>query len=83
MARLRRLVDGQLRAAVLAGADPGLIAAWTATSAGADDLTAWQALARALPLGAPRRPLALARVPSSSPGSTSYRAQRSCNVRGN
>ncbi|PWR16447.1 diguanylate cyclase [Micromonospora sicca] len=60
--RLRRLIDGQLRAAVLATADPALLAAWTATPAGADDLTAWQALARALPPGAPRRPLAVARV---------------------
>ncbi|MEU4479306.1 GAF domain-containing protein [Micromonospora sp. NPDC023966] len=62
VARLRRLVDGQLRAAVLAAADPVLLTAWTATPAGADDLTAWQALARALPAGAPRRPLALARA---------------------
>ncbi|MEU2987325.1 transcriptional regulator [Micromonospora aurantiaca] len=62
VARLRRLVDGQLRAAVLAGADPGLLAAWTATAAGSDDLAAWQALARALPPGAPRRPLAVARA---------------------
>ncbi|GAA3740104.1 transcriptional regulator [Micromonospora maritima] len=62
VARLRRLVDGQLRAAVLAGADAGLLAAWTATAAGADDLAAWQALARALPPGAPRRPLAVARA---------------------
>ncbi|WP_416901026.1 GAF domain-containing protein [Micromonospora echinospora] len=62
VARLRRLVDGQVRAAVLAGGDPALLAAWTATPAGADDLAAWQALARALPPGAPRRPLAAARV---------------------
>ncbi|MGC3859761.1 GAF domain-containing protein [Micromonospora chersina] len=62
VARLRRLVDGQLRAAVLAAADPALLTAWTATPSGADDLTAWQALARALPPGAPRRPLALARA---------------------
>jgi hypothetical protein len=60
VARLRRLVDGQLRAAVLATADPALLAAWTATPGGADDLTAWQALARTLPPGAPRRPLAVA-----------------------
>ncbi|SCL52280.1 GAF domain-containing protein [Micromonospora peucetia] len=62
VARLRRLVDGQLRAAVLATRDPALLAAWTGTPAGADDLAAWQALARALPPGAPRRPLALARI---------------------
>ncbi|MFF5171654.1 GAF domain-containing protein [Micromonospora sp. NPDC000089] len=62
VARLRRLIDGQLRAAVLAAADPSLLAAWTATPAGADDLTAWQALARALPPGAARRPLAVARI---------------------
>ncbi|MFC3504543.1 GAF domain-containing protein [Micromonospora krabiensis] len=60
--RLRRLIDGQLRAAVLAGGDPALLATWTATAAGADDLAAWQALARALPPGAPRRPLAVARA---------------------
>ncbi|WP_433531579.1 GAF domain-containing protein [Micromonospora sp. CA-263727] len=60
--RLRRLVDGQLRAAVLAAGDPALLAAWTATPAGADDLAAWQVLARALPPGAPRRPLAVARI---------------------
>ncbi|MFI6821686.1 transcriptional regulator [Micromonospora sp. NPDC050187] len=60
--RLRRLVDGQVRAAVLAGGDPALLAAWTATPAGTDDLAAWQALARALPPGAPRRPLAAARI---------------------
>ncbi|MEH1165591.1 GAF domain-containing protein [Micromonospora sp. CPCC 205539] len=60
--RLRRLIDGRLRAAVLAAADPALLAAWTATPAGADDLTAWQALAGALPTGAPRRPLALAHI---------------------
>ncbi|MGN9774175.1 GAF domain-containing protein [Micromonospora sp. H33] len=60
--RLRRLVDGQLRAAVLAGADPALLAAWTATPAGTDDLAAWEALARALPPGAPRRPLAVTRI---------------------
>ncbi|MFI9527780.1 transcriptional regulator [Micromonospora rosaria] len=62
VARLRRLVDGQVRAAVLAAADPAPLAAWTATPAGADDLAAWQALARALPPGAPRRPLAVARA---------------------
>ncbi|MEV1332319.1 GAF domain-containing protein [Micromonospora costi] len=62
VARLRRLIDGQLRAAVLATADPALLGAWTATPAGADDLAAWQALARALPPGAPRRPLAVARI---------------------
>ncbi|SCG67022.1 GAF domain-containing protein [Micromonospora coxensis] len=60
--RLRRLVDDQLRGAVLAAADPALLAAWTAMPAGRDDLTAWQAMARALPAGAPRRPLALARI---------------------
>lgn len=47
---------------MLAGGDPAALVAWTATPAGTDDLTAWQALARALPPGAPRRPLALARA---------------------
>ncbi|MET7748827.1 GAF domain-containing protein [Micromonospora sp. NPDC005367] len=62
VARLRRFIDGQLRAAVLATADPALLAAWTATPAGTDDLAAWQALARTLPPGAPRRSLAVARI---------------------
>jgi hypothetical protein len=60
--RLRRLVHGQLRAAVLGGRDPRLIGAWTATPWGADDLAMWRALATVLPAGSPRLPIALHRV---------------------
>jgi hypothetical protein len=62
VARLRDLVDGQLRAAVLASGDAALLTGWTRTAGGADDLAAWQALARALPPGAAGRPLALHRA---------------------
>jgi hypothetical protein len=60
--RLRRLVHGQLRAAVLGGRDPQLIGAWTATPWGADDLAMWRALATVLPAGSPRLPIALHRA---------------------
>ncbi|MEV1288703.1 GAF domain-containing protein [Micromonospora sp. NPDC049679] len=62
VARLRRLVDGQLRAAVLAQGDPALLDGWIRAPWGADDLEVWEALARVLPPGSPRRPLALHRA---------------------
>jgi hypothetical protein len=62
VARLRRLIDGRLRAAVLAGGDPPLLHAWVRAPWGADDLEAWQRYAALLPPGAPDRPLARARV---------------------
>jgi hypothetical protein len=43
--KLRRLVDGRLRAAVLADDDPALLQTWVNASWGADDLEAWEALA--------------------------------------
>ena len=40
--RLRRLVEGQLRVAVRTSGDPKLLAEWTATAWGGDDLwSAW------------------------------------------
>ena len=60
--RLRRLVDGQLRAAVLAGADPVPMRTWLHAPWGADDLEMWEAYARLLPADSPARPLARARV---------------------
>jgi hypothetical protein len=60
--RLRRLVDGQLRAAVLAGADPSMMQTWLHAPWGADDLEMWEAFARLLPATSPTRPLARARV---------------------
>ncbi|MFE3326972.1 GAF domain-containing protein [Streptomyces sp. NPDC059176] len=49
--RLRTRLEGQLRAAVIARRDPGLLADWTYSPWGEDDLPAWQALAAALPEG--------------------------------
>ncbi|GGK86004.1 helix-turn-helix domain-containing protein [Mangrovihabitans endophyticus] len=60
--RLRRMLDGQVRAAVLASADRGLIHTWVHAPWGADDLEMWQAYATMLPPGAPAHPLALHRV---------------------
>lgn len=62
VSRLRRLVHGQLRAAVGASRDPVLLDAWTRAGWGADDLPMWEVLARALPAGSPRLPLARDRV---------------------
>ncbi|MFK0253742.1 GAF domain-containing protein [Streptomyces sp. NPDC090445] len=60
--RLRRRIEDQARAAVIARADTGLLTAWVCTPWGADDPDVWRALAAALP---PRdRPAALARVRS-------------------
>jgi hypothetical protein len=60
--RLRRLVDGEVRAAVLASGDAGLLHAWVRAPWGADDLQTWQAYAHALPSGSPARSSAQARV---------------------
>ncbi|MEU3910803.1 GAF domain-containing protein [Streptomyces sp. NPDC029721] len=60
--RLRRRIEDQARAAVIARADVGLLSDWVCSPWGADDPAVWRALASALP---PRdRPAALARVRS-------------------
>jgi hypothetical protein len=60
--RLRRLIEGQLRAGVRASGDPRLLAAWTESAWGAEDLWMWEALAAVLPPGSARQALALERV---------------------
>ncbi|MER7664177.1 MULTISPECIES: GAF domain-containing protein [unclassified Streptomyces] len=60
VARLRRRLEGQLRAALIARGDPGLLADWAYSPWGEDDLPVWRALAGALPSA--QRPSALARV---------------------
>ncbi|MET7617613.1 GAF domain-containing protein [Streptomyces sp. NPDC005408] len=60
VARLRRRLEDQLRAAVVGRGDPGLLADWAYSPWGEDDLVVWRALADALPV--PQRPSALARV---------------------
>ncbi|MEU9094258.1 GAF domain-containing protein [Streptomyces sp. NPDC087901] len=47
--RLRRRIIGQLRAALIARGDPGLLADWAYSPWGADDLPVWRALAAAAP----------------------------------
>lgn len=58
--RLRRRLADQLRAALIARGDPGLLADWAYSPWGEDDLSVWRALASVLPV--PQRPAALARV---------------------
>ncbi|UQU63925.1 GAF domain-containing protein [Couchioplanes caeruleus] len=60
--RLRRLIDGRLRTAILTGADPRLIQTWVTAPWGADDLEMWEAYAAALPIGSPARTLAARRI---------------------
>ena len=60
MVRLRRRLTDQLRSALIARGDPGLLADWVYSPWGEDDLPVWRALAAALP--AVQRPTALARV---------------------
>lgn len=49
VARLRRRVEGGLRAALIARGDPGLLADWAYSSWGSEDLPVWRALAAAAP----------------------------------
>ncbi|AQU70293.1 GAF domain-containing protein [Streptomyces niveus] len=58
--RLRRRLADQLRAALIARGDPGLLADWAYSPWGEDDLAVWRTLADALP--ARQRPAVLARV---------------------
>lgn len=62
VARLRRLIDGQLRAAVLAAHDRGLAQTWVRSPWGADDLEMWEAYAALLQPSSPARPLAASRI---------------------
>lgn len=58
--RLRRRIEEQARAAVIARADPGLLTDWVCSPWGAEDIEVWRALASVLP--AAGRTAALARV---------------------
>lgn len=60
VARLRRRLDDQLRASLIARGDPGLLADWAYSPWGEEDLPVWQALAAAAPPG--QRPALLARA---------------------
>ncbi|MGW6239727.1 MULTISPECIES: GAF domain-containing protein [unclassified Streptomyces] len=58
--RLRRRLADQLRAALIARGDPGLLADWAYSPWGEDDLPVWRTLASVLP--GQQQPAALARV---------------------
>lgn len=58
----RRALEQQLRGAVLAGGDAGLLRRWVDAPWGTDDADAWLALARRLPGGSAQRAAAAARA---------------------
>ncbi|WP_405904313.1 GAF domain-containing protein [Streptomyces sp. NBC_00656] len=60
--RLRHRLAGQLRAALIARGDPGLLADWVHSPWGAEDLPVWRALATAAPPERRAALLARARV---------------------
>ncbi|MFE6667286.1 GAF domain-containing protein [Streptomyces sp. NPDC057697] len=62
ISRLRRRLEEQLRAALIARGDPGLLADWAYSPWGENDLPVWEALAAAVPAG--QRPALLARARS-------------------
>ena len=51
VARLRAVVQEEVRSATLASGDPALVARWTAGDHGEEDWQAWQTLARVAPIG--------------------------------
>lgn len=62
VARLRRELDGRLRAALLRQADHTLLERWVRSSWGTDDLEMWEMYAALLPVKSPARTAALSRV---------------------
>ncbi|MGW2927826.1 transcriptional regulator, partial [Streptomyces fungicidicus] len=63
----RRLADG-LRAALVAGADPDLLADWVHAPWGEDDVEVWRALAAARPTPSHRARLAALESELAAPG---------------
>ena len=66
--RLRRLLADGLRAALIAGRDPDLLADWAHTPWGEDDVEVWRALAAARPSAAARARLAALDSELTAPG---------------
>jgi hypothetical protein len=64
---LRTALEQQLRGAVLASGDPGLLRRWVESSWASDDAYAWRRLADALPGGSAQRAAAAARARALRP----------------
>ncbi len=60
--RLRRMVENEMRAAVLASGDTRLARSWVGTPWGADDLQVWESYATLLPASSPTRGLVARRA---------------------
>jgi hypothetical protein len=68
----RRCLAQQLRGAVLAAGDTGLLRRWVGATWGADDTAAWTALAHTLPGGSPQRAAAAARAHALDAGTVAF-----------
>ncbi|WP_234532707.1 GAF domain-containing protein [Streptomyces shenzhenensis] len=68
----RRCLEQQLRAAVLAAGDAGLLRRWVGATWGAEDTGAWAALAHTLPGGSPQRAAAAARARALAPATPAF-----------
>jgi GAF domain len=60
--RLRRMIENELRTAVLTSGDPRLVQTWVNSPWGVDDLQLWEAYGTLLPPGSPARPLVAQRT---------------------
>jgi GAF domain-containing protein len=60
--RLRRMVENELRTAVLTSGDARLVQSWVRSPWGTDDLEIWERYAALLPAGSPARSLATLRT---------------------
>ncbi|WP_089107365.1 GAF domain-containing protein [Streptomyces hyaluromycini] len=68
----RRCLEQQLRGAVLAAGDTGLLRRWVGAAWGAEDTAAWTALAHTLPGGSPQRAAAAARARALDPETLAF-----------
>ncbi|MFJ9566215.1 transcriptional regulator [Streptomyces fuscichromogenes] len=68
----RRCLEQQLRGAVMAAGDTGLLRRWVGATWGSEDTAAWTALARTLPGGSPQRAAAAARARALDPGTAVF-----------
>jgi hypothetical protein len=77
----RSMVEEQLRAGVLASTDALVLRHWVSAAWGANDATAWQALARQLPDGSPQRAAADARARTLGAGDVVTTITKICRPR--
>jgi hypothetical protein len=78
--RLRRVVENELRTAVLSSGDTRLVQSWVHSPWGTDDLEIWERYAALLPIGSPARSLVTQRARQlASEFGVATSVQRRCN----